>query len=119
MNLYAFVSLYKSLNILKEQLEFIYEHEIFLFKKRVHNNNYVSQLKYPLFEHLVQCILCTKSTILLFSKHFNQQSGGRLADIKQEIKTETTRSLFCGNYRFFCVYFFGAKKSNGRAKFFG
>jgi hypothetical protein len=40
MNLYAFVSLYKSLNILKEQLEFIYEHEIFLFKKQVHNNNY-------------------------------------------------------------------------------
>jgi hypothetical protein len=31
--IYAFVSLYKSLNILKEQLEFIYQHEIFLFKK--------------------------------------------------------------------------------------
>jgi hypothetical protein len=34
--IYAFVSLYKYLNILKEQLEFInfiYEHEIFLFKK--------------------------------------------------------------------------------------
>jgi hypothetical protein len=28
------------MNILKEQLEFIYEHEIFLFKKQVHNNNY-------------------------------------------------------------------------------
>jgi hypothetical protein len=28
--IYTFVSLYKSLNILKEQLEFIYEHEIFL-----------------------------------------------------------------------------------------
>jgi hypothetical protein len=27
---YAFVSFYKSLNILKEQLESIYEHEIFL-----------------------------------------------------------------------------------------
>jgi hypothetical protein len=42
--IYAFVSLYKSLNILKEQLEFIYEHEIFLLKKnftkQVHNNNY-------------------------------------------------------------------------------
>jgi hypothetical protein len=30
--IYAFVSLYKSLNILKEQFEFIYEDEIFLFK---------------------------------------------------------------------------------------
>ena len=41
--IYAFVSLYKSLNILNEQLEFIYEPEKFLFKKNlklVHNNNY-------------------------------------------------------------------------------
>jgi hypothetical protein len=27
---------------------------------------------------------------LLFSKHFNLQSGGRLAGVKREIKTETT-----------------------------
>ena len=33
------LSLYKSLNILKE-LKFIFKHEIFLFKKEVRNNNY-------------------------------------------------------------------------------
>jgi hypothetical protein len=30
---------------------------------------------------------------LLFSKHFNLQSGGRLAGVKQVIKTETTGSF--------------------------
>jgi hypothetical protein len=30
---------------------------------------------------------------LLFPKHFNLQSGGRLADVKREIKTETTGSF--------------------------
>jgi hypothetical protein len=30
---------------------------------------------------------------LLFSKHFNLQSGGRLAGVKREIKTETTGSF--------------------------
>jgi hypothetical protein len=30
---------------------------------------------------------------LLFSKHFNLQSGGRLAGVKQEIETETTGSF--------------------------
>jgi hypothetical protein len=30
---------------------------------------------------------------LLFSKHFNLQSGGRLGGIKREIKTETTGSF--------------------------
>ena len=42
--IYAFVSLYKSLNILKEQLEFIYEDIIFLNLKKnlkqVRKNNY-------------------------------------------------------------------------------
>jgi hypothetical protein len=42
--IYAFVSLYKSLNILKEQLEFIYDDVIFLSLKKklnqVHDNNY-------------------------------------------------------------------------------
>jgi hypothetical protein len=30
---------------------------------------------------------------LLFSKHFNLQSGGHLAGVKREIKTETTGSF--------------------------
>jgi hypothetical protein len=30
---------------------------------------------------------------LLFSKHFDLQSGGRLAGVKREIKTETTGSF--------------------------
>jgi hypothetical protein len=30
---------------------------------------------------------------LLFSKHFNQQSGERLVGVKREIKTETTGSF--------------------------
>jgi hypothetical protein len=30
---------------------------------------------------------------LLFSKHFNLQSGGRSAGVKREIKTETTGSF--------------------------
>jgi hypothetical protein len=30
---------------------------------------------------------------LLFSKHFNLRSGGRLASVKREIKTETTGSF--------------------------
>ena len=30
---------------------------------------------------------------MLFSKHFNLQSGGRLAGVKREIKTETTGSI--------------------------
>jgi hypothetical protein len=30
---------------------------------------------------------------LLFSQHFNLQSGGRLAGVKREIKTETTGSF--------------------------
>jgi hypothetical protein len=35
---------------------------------------------------------------LLFSKHFNLQSGGRLAGVKREIKTETTGSSAAYNF---------------------
>ena len=52
-----------------------------------------------MFEHKVQCILCTKGTILLFSKHFNLQSGERSAGVKREIKSEfETTGSFAYNF---------------------
>jgi hypothetical protein len=51
----------------------------------------------------------TKSTILLFSKHFNLQSGGRLPGVKRENKTETTG---------FFAYNFSALKKAGSTEFF-